>query len=654
LLAALPGARADALPAPIAAALAEYRIPASKISLVVRAMGGGDGAPLLRHNAGTPRNPASVIKLLTTLAALEVLGPDYRWETAYLADGKLGGGTLRGDLILRGGGDPFITVENFLGHLLALRQAGLRRIKGDLVIDNTKFAAARHDRAAFDDKPTRSYNIGPDAALINLSATRFVLQPRDGRIEVRAEPPLAGLRIESRIAARAGKCITPERGWGYRIARTDATRRESRRQSGAHAAVRARIPLSPLRIRFHGDYRAECGAHEITRSIVPNAEYTCRLFTALWRKMGGKIGGCRRDITPPHARALLTRESAPLADIITGINKFSNNVMSRQLLLTLGAEHAEAGRQSGDGEQNEGGGQDGGGENAAAEQTGISAQQSGGDVENSDAEFGTAGQNRGGEENVAVEQSDNSAQTGTGEENDDAEFGTAGQTGDGEQNVAVVHPGNSAQTDDGEENSDAESGIAGQNRAGEQNVAVEQSDNSAQPGTGEENDNAESDTAEQTNTAEQTDAPSAIDAAPATPEAGIAAIHDWLATAALDMPALVIDNGAGLSRDSRASAAGLSRLLAHAWRSRYRPEFLSSLSLIATDGTMRKRLPDSELQGRARIKTGLIDYVRSMAGYVYARDGRHYAVAMIIDSRRVNFWSGNAVQDAVLEWVFAR
>ena len=485
------GARAD-LPAPIAAALAEQRIPASKVSLVVRTLDDrGRGATLLRHNAATARNPASVIKLLTTLAALETLGPDYRWETAYLADGAIRNGTLHGDLILRGGGDPFITVEDFLGHLLALRQTGLRRINGDLVIDNSRFAPAHHDPAAFDRQPTRSYNTAPDAALINLSATRFVVEPRGGRITARAEPPLAGLRIDNRIKALGGTCKGKGGNWSYRIARDDSARGADRRQSGA------RISLRPIRVRLQGAYRAQCGEDELIRSIVPNAEYTCRLFTALWREMGGKSGGCRLGAAPPRARRLLAREGAPLADIITGINKFSNNVMTRQLLLTLAAPRVDA-------------------------------------------------------------------------------------DGDGEPDAA-------------------------------------------QPAS-----------------------------RPATSAAGVAAIRAWLAKSGLAMPSLVMDNGAGLSRTSRASAAGLSRLLAHAWRGSYRPEFLSSLPLAATDGTMRKRLSESALRGRARIKTGLIDNIRSMAGYVHARDGRHYAVAMMIDSRRVNFWSGNAVQDAVLEWVFAR
>ena len=458
------GAAGDALPKSITKLLAEYRIPASAVSLEVREM--GDNTPLLSLNAQTPRNPASVIKLLTTLAALELLGPGYQWETTYLAAGTIEDGVLDGDLILRGGGDPFVTVEQVLGHVLALRQTGLETITGDLVIDNSHFAVESHDRDAFDGKTERLYNIGPDAALTNFSATRFVIEPRGDRIRVTADPPLAGLKIDNRIKPRSGKCISRNAGWSYRLDR-----------SGENPMV-----------RFHGTYRTRCGTHSISRSILPNTEYTYRLFTALWRMMGGTMGdggsgGYRVSPTPDSAQMLLTRPSEPLADIITGINKFSNNVMSRQLLLSVGAELSD-------------------------------------------------------------------------------------------------QPGSVA--------------------------------------------------------------------------AGASGIRDWLSANDIAMPELVLENGSGLSRNGRASAAGLSALLAHGWGGTYRPEFLSSLPLAAIDGTMRTRLNDSPLRARARIKTGAIRGVRSMAGYVHARNDRHYSVVLLLNSGKVTYHNGNAVQDAVLRWVYRR
>ncbi len=421
------------------------------------------GRDLLSFNAGALRNPASAIKLLTTIAALELLGPAYVWHTNYLLDGTLDSdGRLRGNLVMRGGGDPFLTVDRLWSHVLAIRERGVHHIDGNLIIDNTLFNIPPHDRGAFDGQSERLYNVGPDAALTNFSATRFVIEPMDGRINVFADPPLANLVIDNRIRPQDGKCSSRTAGWGHQFERQDGR----------------------IIARFTGVYRPRCGAHSISRSIVSNGEYTYQLFRYLWESMGGTFsGGYRHGATPETARQLVSLPSRPLAENIASINKYSNNVMARQLLLTIGAEW---------------------------------------------------------------------------------------------------NP----------------------------------------------------------------------DPAADTRASGVAAIGEWLANVGIDTTGMVLDNGSGLSRDGRISAAQMAKLLSVAWHSNWQPEFLASFSLAALDGTMRKRLRKSSLAGRARIKTGLINGVRSMAGYVHAANGRHYSVTMMIDSNKVNYWNGNQVQDAVLEWVY--
>ncbi len=128
-------------------------------------------------------------------------------------------------------------------------------------------------------------------------------------------------------------------------------------------------------------------------------------------------------------------------------------------------------------------------------------------------------------------------------------------------------------------------------------------------------------------------------------------VANWLSTSNIEIPGLYIDNGSGLSRSTRITSKGMADLLDHAWQSLYRPEFLSSLPLAALDGTMRKRLRNSQLAGRARIKTGSIRGVRSMAGYVVANDGKPYSVTVIIQSGKVTFQSGHRVQDSILKWI---
>ena len=448
------------LPAQMAAALNDFRIPVSAVSVDVRDM--QTGKSILSLNNNVPRNPASVIKILTTLSALEMLGPNYQWETRYFADGKIRDGVLEGNLVIQGSGDPFLTVDRFWHQILTIRQLGIHSITGDLVLDNSLFDLPPHDRARFDDQPDRLYNVGPDAVLINFSASRFILQPIKGKISVYVDPPLSGMEIRNNLKPGDGKCSSKTAGWKYTI---------EHREDKTIAT-------------FNGAYRKRCGQYSIGRSLFSNHEYTWRLFSNLWESNGGQfVGGYRTGKVPKNAVALTVYPSEPLSDIVTSINKFSNNVMARQLMLTLDAQVLD------------------------------------------------------------------------------------------------------------------------------QRATVEGARNR---------------------------------------------IDDWLTVNNLSLPGLYVDNGSGLSRETRITSGGLSKLLWHGWNSNYQAEFLSSLSLVALDGTMRKRLKKSRLRGRARIKTGLIKGVRSMAGYVNTRSGAKYSVVLMMESGAVTYWNGNVVQDALLEWLFDR
>ena len=449
---------AQDLPGPLEKQIKRFNLSRNSLSLEVREM--DSGRTVLSMNGNRPRNPASVIKILTSLSALEMLGPHFLWQTKYYLDGNLRDGVLNGDLVIAGSGDPFVTVDRFWHQVNNLRQRGIHTITGDLVIDNSLFQVPPHDPSAFDNRPSRLYNVGPDAAIINFSATRFVIQPVNGKIQIFADPPMAGLEIKNTVSGADGKCQNRNAGWKYGI---------EHKQGKIIAS-------------FSGTYRKRCGQHSISRAVTSNPDYTWRLFKYLWEQHGGTIQGQYRiGQVPESALELFTYPSEPLADIVTSINKYSNNVMSRNLFLTLDAQ-----------------------------------------VENQ----------------------------------------------------------------------------------------------------------------------------------PATIEGARAQLLRWLTVSGIPTEGLYVDNGSGLSRETRVTGSTLSAILAHAWKSNYRPEFLSSLSLSALDGTMRKRLKDSGLQGRARIKTGLLNGVRSMAGYVHARSGKHYSVVLMIESGQVTYSIGNEIQDALLQWIY--
>jgi D-alanyl-D-alanine carboxypeptidase/D-alanyl-D-alanine-endopeptidase (penicillin-binding protein 4) len=149
-------------------------------------------------------------------------------------------------------------------------------------------------------------------------------------------------------------------------------------------------------------------------------------------------------------------------------------------------------------------------------------------------------------------------------------------------------------------------------------------------------------------------APSGVGDDDAIPPATLAkadlAIRQWLTSKRLDFPELIIENGSGLSRNERISARHLGQLLLAAFQSPVMPEFVSSLPIAAVDGTMKKRLNGSAAAGQAHIKTGLLDGVRTMAGYILDRSGRRVAVVFLINHPK----SGNAqsAMDVLLDWVY--
>ena len=176
------------VPAPVTAVIAEQRLPPSAVSFAI--VDPDSGRLLFGQNPDTPRSPASTIKVVTTFAGLDLLGPAYTWHTRASIRGALRGGVLDGDLILQGGGDPYMTLERWWSFAGALRAKGLKTIHGDIVIDNTAFSLPAEDPAEFDGRPNRPYNVLPDALMVNFQSIEFRVQPDVDarRVDVIAKP----------------------------------------------------------------------------------------------------------------------------------------------------------------------------------------------------------------------------------------------------------------------------------------------------------------------------------------------------------------------------------------------------------------------------------------------------------------------------------
>ncbi len=310
-----------ALPEPVARALAQAGIPESAVGIYVHEIGADQ--PVVAVGAARALNPASSMKILTTYAGLELLGPAYVWNTEILTDGVIAQDTLTGNLYLKGSGDPKLTLENFWLLLRSLRARGVREIRGDLVLDRGAFADASHDPAVFDDQPTRPYNTGPSALLINFKAVtlQFIPDTTARTVRIITEPPLPQVQIANNLKLADGACGD----WVARL-RPDT-------QGNADSA----------RLAFNGTYAPDCGERTRSFSVLGHRQYVGALFTQLWRELGGAFSGEIRDgATPPQARLLVTTSSPSLSEIVRDINKYSNNVMARQLFLALGGNGAPA------------------------------------------------------------------------------------------------------------------------------------------------------------------------------------------------------------------------------------------------------------------------------------------------------------------------
>jgi D-alanyl-D-alanine carboxypeptidase/D-alanyl-D-alanine-endopeptidase (penicillin-binding protein 4) len=306
-LAFLPGAAGAQLPKEVADGLRAADIPLSNVGLVVQEVGAS--RPSLTMNSHQPFNPASTMKLVTTYAALELLGPAFRWKTEAYLDGE--------NLVLKGYGDPKLNYESFWMLLRNLRGRGLRNIRGDVILDRSYFAPLPD--SSFDGEIYRPYNVVPDALLVNFKALRFTFLPDGAKVRLFVEPALPGLEVLNSLKLADGPC--PE-GRAFRD------------------LVGAAFESKPKpRASFTGVYPAQCGEKDFNVALYAPEDYLAGMIRQLWTEMGGSWSGkVREGVLPPGARLLYTHESEPLGETVRDINKFSNNVMARQLFLTLAAE----------------------------------------------------------------------------------------------------------------------------------------------------------------------------------------------------------------------------------------------------------------------------------------------------------------------------
>jgi len=318
LFLAFLSAHANGLPPVVAGALEKAGIPQESVSIVIAQAGGGES--LLSLNATQPMNPASTMKLVTTYAALKSLGPAYVWKTTVWAGGEIRDGKLQGDLIIRGGGDPYLTLERLWLLQRALRQKGVREINGNLLLDLSLYALPPLDAAAFDGDPLAAYNAVPSPLVVNFNVQNLRLVPEGEAVSIKPEMALPGFRLTSSLRLTD----TPCNGW--------------------RSQIKARIPDPGIsEVVIEGSYARACGEKNLPLNLFEPPFNFALVFRALWEESGGKWQGVvMPGMAPIDMPPLLEFESPPLAEVIRPLNKYSSNIMTRMLFLTLGIKQSGA------------------------------------------------------------------------------------------------------------------------------------------------------------------------------------------------------------------------------------------------------------------------------------------------------------------------
>ena len=255
------------LPSAVAEALKKAGIPQTAVAVYVQPVDAS--APSLSHHAEKSLNPASVMKLVTTYAALDFLTPSYRWKTEVYRDGSLENGMLNGNLILKGYGDPNFKAQEFWRMLMSLQQVGIKEIKGDLIIDKSYFAKNVGARRTFDNETWRAYNAEPSAFLVNGRNTSFKFTATENTVYVSQEFELPEVQIINHMKLSQGVCGDWRSRFGYSVKQKEGT----------------------SIVTFSGTFSPDCGERYLELSVLVDEKYAFYTFNKLWRELGGKFNG---------------------------------------------------------------------------------------------------------------------------------------------------------------------------------------------------------------------------------------------------------------------------------------------------------------------------------------------------------------------------
>jgi serine-type D-Ala-D-Ala carboxypeptidase/endopeptidase (penicillin-binding protein 4) len=330
------------IPVVVEAALKQAGLPTSSMGLYVQevsdvvAMDEPRTQPALAWlNDDKPFVLASTTKVVTTLAALDLLGTNYRWRTYAFASGPIDAGRLRGDLLIVGGGNSYLSASDLAQWFTDLRAKGLKEITGNIVLDRFAFQLNDDDHAH---TPTpgadRPHHALPDAFTLNEGVLRVVVSSGAGpRAAVRLDPPLGDVQVVNNVSMGSQAC------W---------------------AAASLSTSKTVLKVTVNGTWNKHCPPQQHPVAAMSHIDLTTRAVAALWQQAGGVLKGQVVDKPRPALRgddqrgrpmpgpATMQRDaqgetlmpfavhlSERLPQVMRVINKTSDNMAARNLLLTL-------------------------------------------------------------------------------------------------------------------------------------------------------------------------------------------------------------------------------------------------------------------------------------------------------------------------------
>lgn len=318
---ALAGCATTHVPDPVQAALDKAGLPADSLGFVLQPLDGS--RPAFSRRANDPMSPGSTMKLVTATVALDKLGINHRGRTELLAAAAPVNGVIDGPLILRGGADPDLDWPALWWLLRQLRESGVREIRGGLVVDRTLFRPTRFDIGLppFDDAPEFDYNVIPDALHLNGSLLDFELQATPDGVTARTLPMLPGLSVDaSAMTLSTRLCKDWDEDW----------KPAAVQPSGEGWAL-----------KLQGTFPAGC-SQRAPLQIVDRQWLVTHAVRQFWTELGGSLGpGDAQGPAPTGAVVLATHRGRPLAEVMRGVMKRSDNALTRLVYLQLGAQAAQ-------------------------------------------------------------------------------------------------------------------------------------------------------------------------------------------------------------------------------------------------------------------------------------------------------------------------